>query len=175
MWEREGVVEKFKQDQHLILTGGSPLKQQRELGLLIERFIERFDFKPIIEIENECVLPPSSKMIEYVDIWNNSPKLESSGNSTRARYKPNVIKQTAQLKNSWFKFVVTDEYDWEEIERDYLTPGLIQVNQVVLMPEGQTREELERTRELTVNLAIEKGVRYSDRLHVVVWDKKTGV
>lgn len=175
MWEREGVVERFRQGQHLILTGGSPLKQQRELVMLIERFIERFGFKPIIQIENECVLPPSEKMKSYINIWNNSPKLESSGNTRRAQYKPEVIKQTAQLLDSYFKFVVVDEEDWNEIKRDYLDTELIRRDQIVLMPQGQTREELELTRNLTIEIAIRETVRYSDRLHVVAWDKKTGV
>jgi len=43
------------------------------------------------------------------------------------------------------------------------------------MPEGQTQEELSKTRELTADLAIKKGVRFTDRLHVTIWNKKTGV
>ena len=49
------------------------------------------------------------------------------------------------------------------------------MNQIVLMPEGQTRKELEKTREFTVNLAVRKNVRFSDRMHITLWDKKVGV
>ena len=175
IFEKEGFIEKFRDGQRLVLTGGSPLKQQLELIDLIELFIERFGFKPYIEIENESVLPIHNKMIECVDCWNNSPKLESSGNTKRAQYKPEVLKALSNLENSWFKFVVTDDQDWDEIQRDFLDTNLIRKDQVILMPEGATREELMNTRELTVNLAIKYGVRFSEREHVVIWNKKTGV
>lgn len=175
IWEKEGFVEKFKAGQRLILTGGSPLKQQLELIELIELFIKRYGFKPYIEIENESVLPVHSQMIEYVDCWNNSPKLESSGNSLKARYKPEILKKLSSLVNAWFKFVVVDDDDWEEIKREFLDPGLIKKDQIVLMPMGATRQELELTRELTVNIAIRENVRFSDREHVIIWNKKTGI
>lgn len=175
IWEKEGFVDKFKNGQRLVLTGGSPLKQQLDLIELIELFIDRYGFKPYIEIENESVLPMHRKMIDYIDCWNNSPKLESSNNTLKARYKPEILRQLSTLRNSWFKFVVIDENDWSEIKRDFLDTDLIRKDQIVLMPEGATKEELENTRELTVNIAIREGVRFSDREHVIIWNKKTGV
>lgn len=173
--ETSGLVDKMRDGQHLVLTGGSPLKQQFDLVELIKLFISRFGFKPYIEIENESVLRPLPELINFIDCWNNSPKLESSGNTKRAQYKPELLKQLSNLDNSWFKFVITDEEDWMEIERDFVKPNLIRREQIILMPEGATRNELNRTRELTVNIAIRERVRYSDRLHIVLWDKKTGV
>lgn len=175
LWEDADLPKKFFEGQHLVLTGGSPLKQQFELVRLIEVFIFKYGFKPYIEIENESVLPAHSSLIQYVDCWNNSPKLESSGNTKRAQYKPEILKALSNLKNSWFKFVVTDDQDWDEIQRDFLDTDLIRRDQVILMPEGATREALMNTRELTVSLAIKYGVRFSEREHIVVWDKKTGV
>jgi len=175
MMEKEGFVEDLRKGTRWIFTGGSPLKQQLELISLIEMFIDRFGFKPYIEIENEAVLRMHQKMINYVDCWNNSPKLESSGNSRRACYKPDIIRQLSMLPNSWFKFVVVDDLDWEEIQKDYLDTELIRRDQIVLMPEGQTRLELENTRELTVNIAIRECVRFSDREHIIIWDRKVGV
>lgn len=175
IFEVNGFVEKFKNGQHLVLTGGSPLKQQLELIALIERFIDRFGFKPYIEIENEAVLRVHPKMIGYVDCWNNSPKLASSGNSSRARHKSDILRTLSGFPNSWFKFVVTDNKDWNEINTHYLMPDLIRRDQIILMPEGATQEELAFTRELTVQIAIREGVRFSDREHVIIWNKKTGV
>ena len=43
------------------------------------------------------------------------------------------------------------------------------------MPEGQTQDELSKTRELTANMSILNEVRFSDRLHITIWNKKTGV
>lgn len=175
IWETHGMIEKFKAGQHVILTGGSPLKQQHNLVALIDLFIERYGFKPYIEIENESVLMPIAKMVDHVDQWNNSPKLESSGNTRRAAYKPDVLKFLSNLHNSWFKFVVTEEEDWKDIEENYLIPNLIRKDQIILMPQGQNREELSLTRELTVEIAIKYGVRFADREHIVIWDRMVGV
>lgn len=175
IWEENSVIDNFEKGCHLVLTGGSPLYQQHSLFQLIKEFGRRYDFYPYIEIENECVLKPTEELASLINCWNNSPKLESSGNSKRAAYKPEIIKKVASFDNSFFKFVVIDELDWNEIERDYLMPGLIDRSQIILMPCGETQEELKSTRELTVNIAVREGVRFSDRVHITIWDKKTGV
>jgi hypothetical protein len=175
MFESIDLIEKFKNNQHLILTGGSPLKQQRRLVAFLEAFYNKYSFLPYIEIENESVLMPDVDLAPLITCWNNSPKLANSGMKERARYKPEVIKDLAQRQNSWFKFVVAQESDWQEIEKDYLQPGLIQRSQIILMPEGQTQEELSKTREMAADVVIREGVRFSDRLHVTIWNKKTGV
>ena len=175
MFESIDLITKFRNGQHLILTGGSPLKQQRRLVAFIEAFINKYEFIPYIEIENESVLMPDADLAALISCWNNSPKLANSGMKERARYKPEVIKDLTQRPNSWFKFVVANESDWEEIKRDYLDSGLIQRNQIIIMPEGQTQEELSKTREMAADIAIREGVRFTDRLHVTIWNKKTGV
>ncbi len=159
--------------QHIILTGGSPLKQQDNLVRFIEEFRNRFLFFPHCEVENEAVLMPHDKLIGWIHTWNNSPKLSNSGMKERARIKPKVLHFMNNLENSWFKFVVRSEEDWQEIERDFLP--FISRDQIILMPEGQTQEELNAVRQAVVDIAIKHQVRYMDRLHVVLWNKKTGV
>ena len=175
LMEENGLVEKFKTGQHLVLTGGSPVRQQDALIKFLQQFIARFGFKPYIEIENESTLMPKDELIELVDCWNNSPKLANSYNPTAFRYQPKILQKLAAIPNSWFKFVVASEKDWQEIKRDFLDTNFIQRSQIVLMPLGATRQELEHTRQFTVELAVRENVRYSDRLHVILWDKKTGV
>jgi 7-carboxy-7-deazaguanine synthase len=70
--------------------------------------------------------------------------------------------------------VVSSENDWAEISEDFLDLNLIKKEQIILMPEGATRAELEKNRPRTIDMAVTHGVRYSDRIQVVVWDKKTG-
>lgn len=173
LFEENGFIEKFRKGQHLILTGGSPLKQQEQLFNFISDFRIRYGFQPFIEVENEAVLVPDPRFALYVDQWNNSPKLANSGMKERVRLKPTLIKHMSTFPNSWFKFVIQTEKEWEELERDYLPH--IKLNQIVLMPEGQNQEELSKTREIVADLAIRKGVRFTDRLHVTIWNKKTGV
>jgi len=171
--EENKVVEDFKNGHHLILTGGSPLLQQKSLVILINRFKERFGFKPYIEVENECTLEPSLDFIELVDQWNNSPKLANSMMKMKVRYKSDLLVKMSNLPNSWFKFVMNYFTDWDEIEQLFLP--YIKREQIVLMPAGSNQEELKTTREMTIDLAIRKNVRFSEREHIVVWDKKTGV
>jgi 7-carboxy-7-deazaguanine synthase len=166
---------KLYEGQRLVLTGGSPLNQQNKLVKFIEAFVKRYDFKPFIEIENECALEPSTGMIAIVDLWNNSPKLSNSGNAPIIRYQPTLLQLMSGLKNSWFKFVVADEEDWMEIKIQYLDQKLIRKDQIVLMPLGATREELIRNAPKVVEMAIRENVRYTSREHVMLWDKKTGV
>lgn len=169
------LLEKLENGQHLVITGGSPLKQQERLFYFLEEFEQRFSFRPYVEIENEAVLPVLGNLIDYVNCWNNSPKLHNSGNSRVARHKPKVLKQLSKLDNSWFKFVITCESNWTEIQEEYLSPGLINLDQIILMPEGQTRIELNENRIKTAKLAITHSVRFSDREHIILWNRKTGV
>lgn len=173
--EAQGMIEKYRNGQRFVLTGGSPLKQQEGLISFIEGFVARFGFKPYFEIENEAVRMPHPKLIEYVDCWNNSPKLANSMMKERARYKPDCISAVASLPNSWFKFVVSQESDWEEIKRDYLDTGLIKKEQIVLMPEGVTRLELQAHYNFVVDICVRENIRFSDRTHITIWEKQTGV
>lgn len=173
----EGVdlIRKFNEGQHLVFTGGSPLLQQDRLILFLHEFIQKYGFKPYIEIENESTIMPEEAFIEMIDCWNNSPKLQNSCNPIDSRYQPEILKKLSSLRNSWFKFVVSIEEDWQEIKKDFLDKELIRKNQIVLMPLGAAREELFKNREFVLNLAVRENVRYSTREHVVIWDNKTGV
>ena len=173
--DETGVIDRLMNGHHLVLTGGSPLLQQESLCELIDKIIEEYGFRPIIEIENEAVLMPTYHMIHLVDCWNNSPKLQNSGVKSQFRYIPEAIKKVASLDNSWFKFVISNEDDWFEIEQDFLMTGLIAPEQIVLMPEGATREQLQKNYQMIVDLAVKYNVRMTDRLHVMIWNKTVGV
>ena len=169
------LIDKFRAGQHLVFTGGSPLLQQGMLTNFIEEFVTRYMFKPFIEVENECTLHPNPDFEPLVDLWNNSPKLETSGNSIFDRYQPEIIHYLANRYNSWFKFVISQKSDWEEIDEYFIRPQLIRRDQVILMPMGRTRKELKAHQMIAVTLAIQNNVRYSSREQIVLWGDKTGV
>ena len=175
LMEKEEVVKDLEKGHRLVITGGSPLLQQLQVISLLESFKKFFGFFPEVEIENECVLMPLPRLIQLTKQWNNSPKLINSAMKKNSRYKPLIISQTAYLKNSWFKFVIKDDFDWKEIEEDFLKPRLIKRGQIILMPQASNRAELQFLREKVIEIAVREGVRFGDRLHVTVWDKKTGV
>lgn len=175
MFESIGLIERFKEGQHLILTGGSPLKQEKECISFLKAFKNKYGFKPYVEVENEAVLMPTTEFVELVDWWNNSPKLSNSGMKERVRIKPLVLAYMGSLPNSVYKFVVNNQNDWNEIHRDYISSGFIKKEKIIIMPEGQTQDELSKTRELAAEIAIKEGVRFTDRLHVTIWNKRVGV
>lgn len=173
--ESSGLLRDLIRGDRLVLTGGSPLKQQKSLLLFFERFESYFGLVPILDIENECTLMPDPKFVPFIDTWNNSPKLSNSGNPDRLRYQPGVLSYLSSLNNSWFKFVMEKPEDWLEIEKDFIQPGLIYRDQIILMPMGGSIEELEKNRGWTVEIATREGVRFTDRLHVTLWNQLTGV
>ncbi len=172
---KEKLDERFVTGQHLVITGGSPLLQQKAIIKLLEGYMEEYGWFPFVEMENECVLPVDPALIPFVGCWNNSPKLASSGVEYKWRYKPSVIRDTAALPSSWFKFVVTCEEDWNEIEELFLKPMLIQRSQIILMPQGATRAELTANSEAVVEIAVRHNVRHTTREHIVLWDKTVGI
>ncbi len=178
MIEQVGLDDRLLNGQHLVITGGSPLLQQHSVIAFLKAFHDHFGFQPYVEIENETVRMPLPELEMYVSCWNNSPKLISSLNPYTKRYYPKIIEHMASLPNSWFKFVVDasdPQLAWDEIYEDYIEPRLIRKDQVILMPEGASREELENNRGVVINLAIKYGVRYSSREHVAIWDRTIGV
>lgn len=176
LMQENKVIEFLKNGAHLVLTGGSPLLQQKNLANFITDFLTRFDFKPFIEVESECTLEIKPEFYKWVDHWNCSPKLSNSLQEKGKRYVPANIKALSTGSTSAdFKFVISKESDWNEIEEDFLQTGLIELKDIILMPEGDTQEKLSKSREKVVLLAIDKAVRFSDRLHITIWNKRTGV
>ena len=170
-----GVIKKLAKVDHFVITGGSPLLQQYRLTMFLMAFEDTFRFLPIIEIENECVIQPTDSLCKYIDTWNNSPKLTDSEIPAKKRYKKDVIQYMSKLPNSWFKFVISNEDQWKEIDEFFLKPRLIHRSQVILMPEGATRVRLEQNRDMVVEMCIQNNVRFSTREHIILWDDKKGV
>jgi 7-carboxy-7-deazaguanine synthase len=47
-------------------------------------------------------------------------------------------------------------------------------SEILLMPEGMTREELDNKRREVAELAMDHGFRYTPRLHVDLWNDAPG-
>jgi organic radical activating enzyme len=123
----------------LVITGGEPLLQQKELAPLVAS-LKRKGF--YCEVETNGTILPLPGLAQEVDQWNVSPKLHTSGNSVGRRELPKVLNFFAQLPNAYFKFVVVEPSDIGEVcsLRDrYGLPG----ERIILMPEGRTVECLQ--------------------------------
>jgi organic radical activating enzyme len=105
-----------------------------------------------------------------------SVKLSNSGESLNKRININTLNNIINLnKESYLKFVIDkDSLDTASKEIDEL---LNQLNpcDVYLMPMGDTALDIDKNSLSVIELCIKKGYKYSDRLHIRVWNNKRGV
>lgn len=162
---------------HLVITGGEPLQQQEEILEFLNYYKKLGLPLPYIEIETNGTIAPCTELFDFVDQFNISPKLSNSGMPEERRLVPMVIRQLIVHRNSFFKFVVSSIEDVREAERDFILahPFSIRRSQIVLMPGADNRAKLQELEQQIAAIAIERGYRYSSRLHIQIWDKKTGV
>ena len=174
-------VESYDAD-HVVVTGGEPLIHDGVTGLL-ETLDER-GYHTTVETNGTvpCDAP--------VDLASVSPKLASSTPTAEKdpkgegewadrhedrRIDLDALASLVESSAFQLKFVVSDREDADEITalvariRD-ATDVRVRDSDVLLMPEGATRDRIEETRPLAAELAAEFGFRYTPRLHVTLWN-----
>jgi 6-pyruvoyltetrahydropterin 2'-reductase len=77
--------------------------------------------------------------------------------------------------NAYFKFVVSSRADVEEALRTYIEPFAIPRSSIYLMPAADNREALDAIFPHVAEWAKELGYQLSNRMHIQLWNKKTGV
>lgn len=87
---------------HLVITGGEPLLQWRDIAVLIQQLPRRH-----ITIETNG-LHFAKELLPVVDLWSVSPKMPSSGMPTSIE----TVEKFCALDNAVFKFVISDEKDF---------------------------------------------------------------
>ena len=167
-------LNKLRDGFHLIITGGEPLIHDSALIDFLNWFSETNGFLPTIEIETNGTILPSFDLTDLIYYWNVSPKLKNSGEPYAKRMNEIALDRLKQLgERTIFKFVVTNQMDILEMLEEY--GSFINMNQIVLMAAGSNREELDKVRKTVAEICIQFNFRYSERLHIVIWNQKTGV
>jgi 7-carboxy-7-deazaguanine synthase len=172
--------------EHVVLTGGEPMMHEASVDLL-DRLGER-GYHTTVETNGTIYRDT------HIDLASISPKLASStptperdpkGDGDWAerheerRIDMDALAQLVDEYESQLKFVVTGPEDMAEItdlvERvRTATSTCVSDSDILLMPEGVTREDLEETRTMVAELAMEYGYRYTPRLHVDLWNDAPG-
>lgn len=102
--------------KNLVITGGEPLCQRMQLVDLL-RLLDEFK----ITVETNGTL--SARLIDdYVDNWDITLKLESSGQRRTYREKSRVIKDFALMDNVYFCFEIrknNDMYEVSQLQKRY--------------------------------------------------------
>lgn len=155
---------------NVVVTGGEPLVQRHALQPLMLALRER-GYR--IEVETNGTISPA-ELSGLVDQWNVSPKLASSGNAGLARIRPAALAALAAEPRAFFKFVVSGPSDLSEID-SIVASAEIRTDQVILMPQGRTREELESASAWLAAECTHRGWRFSTRLHILIWGDKRGI
>ena len=165
-------IQALKNGAHLIITGGEPMMQQNKLIGFYEYVRKNINENVFIEMETNGTIKPSDKTLIYVDLFNCSPKLKNSGNDLAQAYKLDVIKYLNAF-NTIFKFVVSSDQDWKEIKYYYLDH--VDQSKIYLMPSGENQNLLEESKLTVVELAKKNHLNFTTRLHIDLWNQKTGV
>lgn len=154
----------------LVITGGEPMMQQRALASLAAS-LKRQGF--YCEVETNGTLAPQPEMVEAISQWNVSPKLGNSGVLTERREVPTALRAFRGLDNAYFKFVVAEPADVDEV------CGLVErydlpQRRVMLMPEGTSPRAIESRSNWVAQACVERGFRFSTRLHILLWGDERG-
>ena len=176
-------------DIHFIITGGEPMLWKRETQLLLRQ--PEFNSLKNLTIETNCKQLFKAGFDKFLQglvagdytknpvhiTWSTSPKLSISGEEWDKAIRPEVARQYADIPNShlYFKFVVQDEKDLDEVNRareQYKKVGV--EADIYLMAVGATVEGQAKTASQVADMALKHGFKYSPRLHVDLFGNKLG-
>ena len=171
------------QDIHLIMTGGEPLLAWQRL------YIDLFEHPKMGDLKNVTFETNTTQLLhrdfkDYLQnqnrfeiTWSCSPKLSVSGEPWETAIKPEVASDYADVdgSNMYFKFVVADRTDIEEAGRavaEYKANGI--ECPVYLMPLGGRSEEYNLNVNEVADVCMEKGWRFTPRLHISLFGNAWG-
>jgi 7-carboxy-7-deazaguanine synthase len=157
----------------VVITGGEPLLQEDGFLEMIRLIRDELP-ECAIEVETNATRIPSHEFHDAVDQFNVSPKLSNSAVPESMRLVPDALAFFAASPKAWFKFVLTSPADLGEIQTlrsRFSIPG----DRILLMPEGRTAAELDRTAIQVASICRDLGFRFCDRLHIRLWGDQRGV
>lgn len=154
---------------NLVISGGEPMLQQKNLIPLIDKLHEMGWW---IEIETAGSIAPIEGF--EPDQFTVSLKLQNSGNPIGLRYNPNAINAFVDNKKSVFKFVVSDIGDFDEIN-SLVIGHLIDEKLVYIMPEGINKDTIEIHSQKVAEMTIERGYNLTTRLQILLYGNRRGI
>jgi len=172
-FEDNKLVDKLRNGAIFKLTGGEPLIQQKQLLKFAEAFMHKYSFSPWIDFEtNATIMPDIRWQREYKATFTTSPKLTTNGDPEERSYKPEVLKWHSDNR-SGFKFVIASSEDIDEIWRKYVKDdkGInVPLDRIWFMPCCGSRKEHIENAFAVAEYAKSMNVKFSPRLHLLIWD-----
>lgn len=186
----KGIVELLPNqrwvDEHLVITGGEPLLGwQRSYPELLEQECMK-DLKEITfetngtqrltpEFKNYLINWPKSNRNKDNITFSVSAKLSCSGEPRHEAIRPDIVCEYQEVGYTYLKFVVATDEDAEEAIETldiYRAEGFD--GPCYLMPVGGVEGVYRLNNRRVAELALNYGLRYSDRLHVPIWKNAWG-
>jgi 7-carboxy-7-deazaguanine synthase len=152
----------------LVVTGGEPLLQ----GAALARMVALLPGMSV-EIETNGTVAPHPALDSQVAQYNVSPKLAHSGNPAELALLPERLTAWTADARAFFKFVIARPDDLAEVLA-LIETHAIPRERVFVMPEGTTSAVLRERMGWLAPLAVEHGLRLSDRLHIHLYGDTRG-
>lgn len=149
--------------RRLVITGGEPLLQAPALVRLLDNLATLGDYH--VEVETNGSVVPSEALAARVHQYNVSPKLAHSGNPRELAIRPEALRFFAQYPKAFFKFVVAQPEDVEEVAalaQEHELPS----DRIFLMPEGRDPATLRARMGWIADQCLLRGYMMTDRLHI---------
>jgi organic radical activating enzyme len=171
------------QDIHLIMTGGEPLLAWQKLYIDLFEHPKMKDLKNVT-FETNTTQTLHEEFFNYLSdherisvTWSCSPKLSVSGEPWDTAIKPDVARSYSNVNGSdiYLKFVVATNDDFDEVTRavqEYRGAGL--ECPVYLMPLGGRSEEYSLNVKDVAEACMERGWRFTPRLHISLFGNAWG-
>ena len=159
-----------------MITGGEPLLywNKEEFQKLLQHYIEN-GHKVTIETNASLNLEFKEEYQKKL-LFSMSVKLSNSLEPINKRINKETLRKILTNTNeSYLKFVIGKDFLNDAKEEIIHILEDIPKCEVYLMPLGDTAEEINKNCEEVINMAIENGYKYCDRLHIRVWNNKRGV
>jgi 7-carboxy-7-deazaguanine synthase len=167
---------------NLIWTGGEPTipKNQKAIVSFLNWFYKKYDrlqdkINVYNEIETNGTIYMDDDLFNAIDQINCSVKLANSGMTEKRRIVPEALERIMSHPNYWFKFVISNEEDLEEIQKDFIVPYNIPPKKVLMMPGLDKQDNYHERTKFCMEMGKKYGYTGLTRLHVSAWDQTTGV
>jgi len=158
---------------NFVVTGGEPMVQQRRLGRWFQ-YLRSSMPDAQFEIETNATIKPSSEFDDLTALYVCSPKLKNSQVARKQRIVDSAMSFFAQSEKAYFKFVVDQDEDFEEIN-ELLQAYRIPAARVYLMPLGTSALESQSKHGWLAQKCLDMGFNFSPRLHLSLFGDGRGV
>ncbi|WP_456451959.1 7-carboxy-7-deazaguanine synthase QueE [Hydrogenimonas sp.] len=168
----ERYLEPLDYRPHVVLTGGEPMLYHDDPAFYgLVGWLVREGFEVTIET-NATIAPDFDRYRWYEGVtFAMAVKLSNSGEPMGKRVKMAAIMALATRgKDSFFKFTLDPFATTNAGEIREIVEGF--ANEIYCMPLGDDVAQLQKNALLVAEFCLEHGYRYSDRLHVRLWNRE---